>query len=88
MDARLGLRAREDDLATYFGESVFALQDLRNAYVGAGTDNWQSLDRLEIKRARLAFEEALKKFVDRGRELVGPRPEALAGPRTSHAKSP
>lgn len=81
MDGRLGLRALEDDLAAYFADSVFAVQDLRNAYIGVGIHDWQSLDKSEIARARLAFEDALKKFVERGRELVGPRLDALAASR-------
>jgi hypothetical protein len=89
--ARLDLRAEEDELAVVFQEAVWALQQIVNAYVVAREDEqFGSLDRNELRAARVSFERHLKRFVARGRALFGPRPEALAetsGPRLA-AKTP
>jgi hypothetical protein len=78
LEVRLSLRADEDDLASHFRAALNSLIDLRNAYVGIETyADFQTQDRKEHMAARRQFESALREFVQRGRQLGGPRAKAL-----------
>lgn len=78
MEARLSLRADEDEIASYFRACLNELTEIANVYVGVERyADMQREDLRELMAHRRALEASLRSFIERGRTLVGPRKEAL-----------